>query len=315
MPDPIVTALEVELTRWLGSPARLSGTPARLTGGESADCYRLEIPGHPATLVLRLQHDDRAAARECAIQRTAAEAGFPAPRVLFSGNSASAFGRPFTIMAFMEGRDPVKDRSLRAVPAIFAETMLQLHALDPDKARTALATAGVEEAEAGIPATLAALRASRDTNIATAAGWLAPQAPVAAPLVICHGDLHGFNLLLRDGRTVAVLDWELATLAPREYDVARTETLSVLMPGVGPAAVRGLLRWIGARLARRFVAAYEAQVRLDRNVLDFCRALHALRLIAIARTPSSAPARVHRLWRSLEPVLSRRWSRVTGREI
>ena len=319
MRDAIFTALEAELAQWLGPHARLSGTPMRLTGGESAECYRFDIHGQPPTLsptlVLRLQHDDRAAARECAIQGAAAEAGFPAPRVFHTGRSTSAFGRPYAVIAFMEGRNPVKDRSIRSVPTILAETMLRLHALDPRQTRTALATAGLEERGAGIPASLTELGTSPDANVAAAARWLAERTPPAAPVVICHGDLHGFNLLLQEGRVLAVLDWELAMLAPREYDVARTEALFVLMPGVGPAAIGGLVRWFGARGARRFVAAYDERLRLHRDVLDFCRALHALRLIAIARTPAMAPAGVHRLWRSLEPVLVRRWVRMTGQGI
>ncbi len=319
MQDAIVTALETELTLWLGPQARLSGTPVHLTGGESAECYRFEVLGQPSTvsptLVLRLQHDDRGAARECTIQRAVAEAGFAAPRVFHTGNSASMFGRPYAVIAFAEGRDPLKDRSLRSVPTILANTMLQLHALDPDQARTALAAAGFGDQDTGIPAALTGLCASPDTHIAAAAQRLAERAPSSASLVVCHGDLHGFNVLLQGGHVLAVLDWELATLAPREYDVARTETLFALMPGVGPVAIGGLLRWIGARLARRFVAAYDARIRVDRAVLDFCRALHALRLIAIARTPAMAPAGVHRLWRSLEPALVRRWGRVTGQSI
>ncbi|HJQ55610.1 MAG TPA: phosphotransferase [Vineibacter sp.] len=311
-------ALETELAQWLGPAVHLRGAPQRLTGGESAECYRFEIQDQPkdvpAALVLRLQHDNRAAARECAIQGAVAAVGFATPPVFRAGQSTSAFGRPFAIIGFVDGRDPIKDRSLRSIPAILADTMLRLHRLDPDTARTALTSAGLAAQDTGIPAALAELAASPDAAVARAAQWLAPRAP-HTDQVICHGDLHGFNLLLDQGRVRAVLDWELAALAPREYDVARTETLFALMPGIGPPLLGGLIRRLGRRAARQFVNAYETQVRLDGDTLDFCRAFHALRLIAIARTPSIAPAGVHRLWRSLDCVLVRRWQRLTGQPI
>jgi aminoglycoside phosphotransferase (APT) family kinase protein len=313
------TALESELARWLGAGAWLREAPLRLAGGQSAECYRVEIrdppPETPSVLVLRLQNGDRAAARERAIQTAVAEAGFAAPRVFRAGDSASAFGRPYAIMAFAEGRDPIKDRLLRSMPAILADTMLRLHALDAQPARAALAAVGLSARDVGIPAVLDELLSSGDTGVTGAARWLSSQSPYPHADVICHGDLHGFNLLLDKGRVRAVLDWELATLAPREYDVARTETLFALMPGVGPRALSGALRWLGARAARQFVAAYVRRVPLDRDRLDFCRVLHALRLISIARGAGLAPAGVRRLWQPLEEVLARRWQRLTGRAV
>jgi aminoglycoside phosphotransferase (APT) family kinase protein len=38
--------------------------------------------------------------------------------------------------------------------------------------------------------------------------------------VICHTDLHGWNLLLNDeGEVAAILDWDTAVIGPREHDV------------------------------------------------------------------------------------------------
>jgi aminoglycoside phosphotransferase (APT) family kinase protein len=75
-------------------------------------------------------------------------------------------------------------------------------------------------------------------------------------LVICHGDLHPFNLLV-DGTDLCVLDWSTALLAPRAYDVAFTSLLLEVPPLAVPRALRPGLRRLGARLARQFVARYE----------------------------------------------------------
>lgn len=47
-----------------------------------------------------------------------------------------------------------------------------------------------------------------------------PEAADAAPAVVCWGDSRIGNVLYQDFEPQAVLDWEMATLAPRELDVA-----------------------------------------------------------------------------------------------
>jgi len=39
------------------------------------------------------------------------------------------------------------------------------------------------------------------------------------PLVLCHTDIHGMNLLLNTSGDLYILDWEGAMLAPREHDL------------------------------------------------------------------------------------------------
>src|SRR5262249_22195425 len=104
--------------------------------------------------------------------------------------------------------------------------------------------------------------------------------------------------------------------APPEYDVARTELLLQLMPGVGPSMLRPVLRMLGRRLARQFLEAYRARAKLDDEMLLRCRALQALRLIAIVRAPLlEADDTVRRLWRPYERALARRWRALTGHEV
>jgi hypothetical protein len=62
------------------------------------------------------------------------------------------------------------------------------------------------------------------TDLAGAARWLAAHPPAAAPDVICHGDLHPFNLLA-DGDRITVLDWSTTLIAPRAHDVGFTSLL------------------------------------------------------------------------------------------
>ena len=102
------------------------------------------------------------------------------------------------------------------VPQLLATAMARLHALDPDLVRGELEQ--VREVPVTVPALLAALarRAGESgrPDLAGAASWLADHPPRPAADVICHGDLHPFNVLA-DGSQLTVLDWSNALLAPR----------------------------------------------------------------------------------------------------
>jgi aminoglycoside phosphotransferase (APT) family kinase protein len=50
--------------------------------------------------------------------------------------------------------------------------------------------------------------------------WLDAHAPSAQPAVLNWGDARIGNMLFRDFTPVAVLDWEMAAVGPREVDLA-----------------------------------------------------------------------------------------------
>jgi aminoglycoside phosphotransferase (APT) family kinase protein len=50
--------------------------------------------------------------------------------------------------------------------------------------------------------------------------WLEANLPETSDAVLCWGDARIGNVLYRDFEPVAVLDWEMATLGPREMDVS-----------------------------------------------------------------------------------------------
>ena len=305
----VEAALARELDAWLGDKPRMRRLQ-RLSGGESSECHRFELdsapPDVPARLVLRLLREDRAAEREWGLQRAAGAAGFPAPAILRTGTSRSAFERPFSIVPYVDGRDPAAAGSMRRIPALLADTMCALHRLP---------TAGVQAAKPDVQwdvlAVVEELRRSSRPEIARAAAWFAGDR-IERERVICHGDLHPRNLLMDQGRIVAVLDWELAVLAQRSYDVARTELLLLLMPSVGTGALRPLVRLLGRRAAAQFVRAYRSDQPIDEAGLTASRALHALRIIALVLTPGLAADAVRSLWRPFLGELTARWSKLTG---
>jgi aminoglycoside phosphotransferase (APT) family kinase protein len=114
-------------------------------------------------------------------------------------------------------------RLLRQVPDVLATAMAQLHALDAGLVRGELEQ--IQDVPTTMPGLLAVLgQAAAELgrpDLVAAARWLTDHPLISGPDVICHGDLHPFNLL-PDGDRVTVLDWSTALVAPRAHDVAFT---------------------------------------------------------------------------------------------
>ena len=153
-------------------------------------------------------------------------------------------------------------------------------------------------------------------DLADAARWLALHRPGPSADVICHGDLHPFNLLA-DGDHVTVLDWSNALLAPRAYDVGYTSLLLSEPPLRVPGWQRPLLRLFGQRLARRFVRGYQRRTgtAVDPAELRWHQALVCLRaLVEVAGWVHAGTAGAHagHPWLSSGPAFARRLTTLTG---
>ena len=119
------------------------------------------------------------------------------------------------------------------------------------------------------------------SDLAAAAGWLAANPTNEKGVVLCHGDMHPFNVLADDSGGVTVLDWSAAVLAPQTYDLGFTSLLLAEPPLVVPGPLRPVVRGAGRALSNRFVRAYEraAGVVVDRAVLEWHQALICLRAL------------------------------------
>ena len=98
--------------------------------------------------------------------------------------------------------------------------------------------------------------------------------------MICHGDLHPFNLLVQDNGTVTVIDWTAAVLAEPAFDVAFTSMLLANPPLDASGAIGAIVGFAGRRLANRFIGAYrEAAPHHNLANIDWYRALHGTRML------------------------------------
>ena len=251
------------------------GAPVPLTGGFWAELvtFRLADPptGWAGPLVARVMPDAATAAKETVFQAQVANQHFATPPVLASGGPAEGVdGRAFMVMTLAEGhpllagldgiRALAKLPSLaRHLPVTLATVLAELHRLDPTPIGNGLDTAGV--ARPGLDTMLESLRTTADAldraDLADAAAWLQAHRPETETVVVCHGDMHPFNLLVDDRGATTVLDWSAATLAPGTYDLGFTSLVVGSPPLVVPQVLRPVIAAAGRALSRRFVRAYE----------------------------------------------------------
>jgi hypothetical protein len=91
------------------------------------------------------------------------------------------------------------------------------------------------------------------------AAWQVGVGALTAGDVICHNDAGPWNVVVRDGQPVALIDWDLSAPAPRAWDLAYT--LWRFVPLYQPSALGSLTRDFGTpseqgRRARLVCDAY-----------------------------------------------------------
>jgi aminoglycoside phosphotransferase (APT) family kinase protein len=307
--------------------------PEPLLGGFWAELLSFSLAdppaGWPAELVARLMPDPGAALKETIVQSAVAAAGFPTPLVRAAGGPDCGLGRAFMVMdraaggPLLSGLDgglapAAVPRLLRQIPDLLATTMARLHALDPDLVRAELEQ--VREVPVTVDGLLRALAQFAAEfgrqDLAGAVRWLAGHPPAPAPDVICHGDLHPFNLLA-DGDRVTVLDWSTALLAPRAHDVAFTSLLLSEPPLRVPGWQRSLVRVTGSLLARRLIRSYQRQAgtTVGPGELRWHQAVICLRALTEVASwvhQDVADAHVGHPWLVSGPALARRLAALTG---
>lgn len=101
------------------------------------------------------------------------------------------------------------------------------------------------------------------------ASWrLAVGAPTTGDLV-CHNDLAPYNTIYRRGAPVALIDWDLAAPAPREWDIAYALWRFVPLYDDAECRSRGLTPEPRGRRIRLFCDAYGLENRA--GLLDVVR--------------------------------------------
>jgi aminoglycoside phosphotransferase (APT) family kinase protein len=186
----------------------------------------------------------------------------PVPKVRWWEPDASLIGEPFYVMDRVDGEAP-SDNPPYTVMGFLAEAspaqqralfddeialLVKLHAIDWKKAgldfldRSRFGAPGFDQQLAYYRDFLAWAGQGRpQPTIEAAFDYLERNVPEGRDAVVLNwGDARPSNIMVRDFRPVAVLDWEMATLGPPECDVAWFLYLNrFLSEGVGAPPLPG----------------------------------------------------------------------------
>jgi aminoglycoside phosphotransferase (APT) family kinase protein len=268
-----------------------------MTGGFWAAIYTFELDHPPADLagplVLRVMPTRDAGVREAIVQRTVAEQKYSTPRVVLDGVD-EALGGAFMVMERVHGVGVLGNIGLgrmvlqfpkiaRHLAAQLSRASVQLHELDPHPLIERLARANVNVAALGVESRLAQIDSAAQAGcagFANLAEWLRSARPVMTPMVVCHGDIHPFNMLETADDSFSLLDWTNACLCRREFDVGCTAALLNCAPIGVPAIGRAPLRAMTNSLAQRFITAYRRQVPINLDTVEWFETLQYGRCLA-----------------------------------
>ena len=301
----------------------LNGPPRPLSGGFWAEMWTLPLTQPagplPAQVVLRLAPDAHAAARETAVQAAVAAQGYPTPRI-HTSDTAHGELRAWSVMDFATGQPLLAGlNGLRALtslprfatglPDTLARAADELHRLDPEPVEAELNTlvAGSAGIDGLLEHYLSHVHALDDQPLRHLVERVASTRPDSKLRVICHGDLHPFNVLANGGQHV-VLDWTAARIAHPAYDLAFTRLLLANPPLHAPRPIRPVINAAARQIAKRFLTTYTTlgPHPIDADTLAWYHSLQACRiLLDLAGWRAAGTTDLHRghPWFAIEPTL------------
>lgn len=218
--DPPTVSLLTELLRSHLDPELTCTGLRRAETGNAQEIWFVDAArpdGGELALVLRRSAADGSLAhtsrdREAQVLRALADSDLPVPRVRWAEGAGGALGRPYLVMERLPGRPPAVDD-----PAVARELggwLARLHAVPADRVPggEGLDAAGATARElAGWRRRHARSRTPSVPLLGPLLAWLEANPPTregVEPRLI-WGDPGAHNVLVEDGRIVALLDWEL----------------------------------------------------------------------------------------------------------
>jgi aminoglycoside phosphotransferase (APT) family kinase protein len=247
-----------------------------ITGGYDTLIYHFKLRGIQGELskplVLRLFrdfHDPDRATSESAVQNALANQGYPVPKVYFTCTNESYLGNAFLIMKFLAGEN-IWVAMGEEMPKILGTLHAKLHLMDPVPLLNTLKVEDVSEQCYQFNERFNKLiDKSKDFPwLQESVDWLIENRPPEPErLSICHGDFHPHNILVKDGKVTAVLDWPGFLIGDSILDVASTVVLCIigfkhiLLPTSQSA------KW--EEIIARYLEAYQSVRCFDLEYLDY----------------------------------------------
>ena len=160
-------------------------------------------------------------------QNTLTDLGYPVPAVHCTCTDKTILGRPFIVMDYFEGKTLLDmNMPFDQVFDVLGKLHAKLHNIDPEPIVRKFAEAGVDSRLLKFESMLMGFRTQVDLNFSwlkEAVEWLFENRPNdPETLSICHDDFHPGNILFKDGKIKAVLDWSGFLIGDSAMDVALT---------------------------------------------------------------------------------------------
>jgi aminoglycoside phosphotransferase (APT) family kinase protein len=165
--------------------------------------------------------------REARLQIALASAGFARlPTIVAIGEDESVLGVPFYLMEWLDG-DVVttvvpEDAEPRTLGEELVDALVEIHAADVSTpALAAFAREGsYNERQVRRFGQLWEINKTREVpDVDRVRAWLAEHIPEQVGPSVVHGDYRLGNMMVRGGRIVAVLDWEMGAIGDPRADV------------------------------------------------------------------------------------------------
>jgi aminoglycoside phosphotransferase (APT) family kinase protein len=276
----------------IGDDVEYTEQPIRLGGGFYTANYRFAVRGAPSEwagpMVLRLfpTHAPHGLdGWEAAVQTFAHDCGVPAPAVVLHDADSMIDGRRWFVMELLPGAAAMEGtnagqlirglrRMFRDLPRQTAETHLALHRHDPGPL---VAAFGESATVARWWEQIAGPTSGVSHPLAPGVEWLeANQPEPRSPLVLCHGDTWGGNLLIEHGEVTGLIDWSVATVAEPALEVAFLTTALSLAPVALPRPLQRIAQRVGQRLAVAYRSIYESGSNANLDSMPYYEALRCL---------------------------------------
>ena len=202
-----------------------------LEGGVSARTTALEIEGPDGdrqTVVMRrhgdvdFNHNPNIAADEYRLLEALQTLGIAAPRPLYLGAADTVIDRPYIVIEYVEGETEFEPADETDNVQRLAAQLAAIHRADSARLDLSFLPRQEESETARINRRPAHLDASLSEE--RIRGFLESAWPVSQrnPPALLHGDFWPGNVLWKEGRIAAVIDWEDAALGDPLADLANS---------------------------------------------------------------------------------------------
>src|SRR5579872_5815565 len=210
----------------------VSALPGHAGFGYSFMLERTTSGGPSGKLVLRVAPEGVRIAgpadvvRQARIMKSFADTDVPVPPILWYGDEAEFFGRPYFVDGFVDGFK-LADVALAAAEAhsyarVGVETLAALHRVPWEPRRDAWGSV-TELSEEMKRLDHLLDRDTLDPKVVARAPELREKLRSSLPksprVGIVHGDFQWSNIMFNDGRVVALIDWEISMIGPTLLDL------------------------------------------------------------------------------------------------